>query len=117
MFRVRLLFILFALVGVCALAEGQDKGKEKDHEKEPATKMRGQLPQNWSKLGLTDEQKQRTYRIRNEYRTKIDALQKQIEELRDKERKELETVLTDAQKARLREILTNRTPGAKGESK
>jgi Spy/CpxP family protein refolding chaperone len=117
MFRVRLLFIVAALIGVCALAEGQDKAKEKDQEKEPATKMRGQLPRNWSKLGLTDEQKQKTYRIHNEYRMKIDALQKQIDELRDKERKELDNVLTDEQKRRLREILTNQTPGAKGESK
>jgi Spy/CpxP family protein refolding chaperone len=114
MFRARTLILLVALVGLCTTwAEGQDKASDK----EPPTKMRGQLPSNWSKLGLTDEQKQKTYRIRNEYRTKIDALQRQVEELRNKERKELETILTDAQKARLREILAGKTPGAKGDSK
>ena len=35
---------------------------------------------------------------------------KQMKDLKDQERKELEKVLTDAQKARLREIITSKSP-------
>jgi Spy/CpxP family protein refolding chaperone len=100
-----MLLVLFAMIALCsAWAAAQDKTKD-----QPG-KARGQLPQNWSKLGLNDEQKQKVYRVQNDYRPKIDELQKQITDLRDKERREMEAVLTDAQKARLREILTSKAP-------
>jgi hypothetical protein len=74
-------------------------------------KTRGSLPQDWSKLGLTDEQKQKAYSIETEYQSKIDALQQQIKTmqqqvntLEEQKRDELAKVLTDAQKARLKEF-------------
>jgi len=73
-------------------------------------KARGQLPANWSKLGLDDTQKEKVYKIQAEYRPKIEDLQKQLAEIRDKEKKDLEAVLTPAQKARLREILVGKAP-------
>jgi hypothetical protein len=79
-------------------------------KKEPAPKMRGQLPPNWAKLGLSDEQKQKVYEAQNKYRAKIDALKKQIAELQDQEKKDMEAVLTSAQKARLREIVSGKVP-------
>jgi Spy/CpxP family protein refolding chaperone len=69
-------------------------------------KLRGQLPMNWKKLGLTDEQVQQVYKIEGTYRAKIDDLKKQITDLQKMEKAELEKVLTPAQKDRLREILT-----------
>lgn len=114
MFRVRMLIVLVALVGLCTTWAG---GQEKAKEKEASAKMRGQLPQNWGRLGLTDEQKQRVYKIQNEYGTKIDALQKQIEELRTKMREERDNVLTDAQRARLREIASSKAPAEKSKEK
>jgi hypothetical protein len=60
MARLRVVILGIAFVGLCSpWVEGQDKAKEK----EPSTKMRGQLPPNWGKLGLTDEQKQKVYRV------------------------------------------------------
>ncbi len=110
MFRLRLLVLAVVLVVLSSpWVGGQDKAKEE----KPTTKMRGQLPQNWGKLGLSDEQKQKVYHIRGEYQTKIDALRKQLDDLREKERKELETVLTEAQKERLREIVAGKAPGGK----
>jgi Spy/CpxP family protein refolding chaperone len=110
MFRLRLLVVAVALVVVASpWVEGQDSTKPKD-AKEPAGKMRGQLPQNWGKLGLSEEQKQKIYEAQGKYRTKIDALQKQIADLRDQEKKDMEVVLTDAQKARLREIVSGKAP-------
>jgi hypothetical protein len=67
-----------------------------------------QLPANWSKLGLSDKQKAEIYAIEADYRVKIDDLQKQIAELRKKEKTALDAVLTDAQKARLKEILLDK---------
>ena len=84
MSRLRVVLLLFALVGLCSpWVEGQDKPRDK----EPAPRLRGQLPQSWGKLGLSDEQKQKVYKIQGEFRPKIDALQRQIAELRNQERK------------------------------
>ena len=89
MHRMRTLFVVFAVVALCgAWAEGQDKAKDQ--------KAKGQLPSNWGKLGLSEEQKQKVYRIRNDYSPKIDDLRKQITELQDKERRDMEGVLSDA---------------------
>jgi Spy/CpxP family protein refolding chaperone len=113
--RLRVVILGAAFVGLCSpWVEGQDKTKDKEP---PAGKMRGQLPQNWGKLSLTDEQKQKVYKVQGDYRPKIDALQRQISDLRDQERKELETVLTAAQKARLREIAAGKAPAEDKSSK
>ncbi|MBX7103102.1 MAG: hypothetical protein K1X57_03425 [Gemmataceae bacterium] len=76
---------------------GQDKGKAK-----------GQLPQGWSKLGLSDEQKQKIYEIQSKHKAKIDDLEKQIKEAREKMVKEETEVLTAAQKARLKEMFAEK---------
>jgi hypothetical protein len=93
-----------ALVGGGWLFGGDDK---KDQPK-----VKGTLPPNWSKLGLSEDQKQKIYSTRGDYRTKIEELRAQIRELEKKEKGELEKILTDAQKARLREIIAEKVPGA-----
>jgi Spy/CpxP family protein refolding chaperone len=113
-FRIAALAVGLFLVGGPWVA-GQDSKKE---TKDPAPKARGTLPQNWGKLGLTDEQKSKIYEAQGKYRAKIDALKKQMAELTDQEKKEMEAVLTDAQKARLREIIGGKAPAdTKTESK
>ncbi len=98
--RVLTAIVLSVLV-VGGLALAQEGGKAK-----------GTLPQHWSKLGLTDKQKQEVYSIQTEFRTKIEDLQRQIEKLRKEEQAALGKVLDDKQKARLREILIEKVPGA-----
>jgi TolA-binding protein len=66
------------------------------------------LPAGWGKLGLSDEQKDKIYAIEGEYKGQIDVLEKQIKELRHKEKLAMDEVLTDAQKARLKEILLDK---------
>jgi hypothetical protein len=83
-------------LGISSALLGQDKAQ--------VGKARGTLPQNWSKLGLNDEQKQKIYAAQAEYKGKIDELQKQIDDLKKKQRSAMEAVLTPAQKDRLREI-------------
>src|SRR5215204_5040750 len=85
-------------------------GDEPVRGREPAPKMRGQLPQNWGKLGLSDEQKQKVYEVQAKHRAKIEALERQMAELKDQQKKEMDGILTTAQKARLREILSGKVP-------
>ena len=69
------------------------------------TKAKGQLPQNWKQLGLTDDQTQKVYKVQTKYNEDIDKLKAQIEELKAKMTKERNEVLTAEQKKRLEDIL------------
>ncbi|MGL6073353.1 MAG: hypothetical protein ACRC8S_04220 [Fimbriiglobus sp.] len=98
---------------VCLLmggAIGQEKGEktektEKTKKEEPATKARGQLPQNWGQLGLTDTQKQDVYKIQNKYNDQIEKLEAEIVDLKKKMSEARNKVLTAEQKKRLEEII------------
>jgi Spy/CpxP family protein refolding chaperone len=109
MHRIVIAAMIAALIALGGLALAQDK-KE-------GPKLRGQLPPNWAKLGLTDVQKQQVYKVQSEYQTQIEALQAQIKDLQSKEKAELDKVLTADQKKRLREILDEKVPGAGGATK
>lgn len=69
---VVLLLVLFALGSVSLGQTAKD---------EP-TRFKGVLPQNWGKLGLSDEQKQKVYKVQNEYDQKIASLEKQLKDLK-----------------------------------
>jgi Spy/CpxP family protein refolding chaperone len=102
MLKVRLALCLGLLV-VLFMSGGFLVGDDKKpDDKDP--KAKGTLPTNWKKLGLDDSQIQKIYKIETNYRTKIDVLKQQIEDLRAEEKVEMEKVLTDAQKARLKEL-------------
>ena len=94
MSRLRL---LVGVLAVCVLAGGLLMGQDK---------TKGQLPPNWKKLGLSDEQKEKIYKIQGEFGEKIGALKKQLSQLQKEEKGQLMEVLTDANKARLRELAT-----------
>jgi len=83
-----------------------DKPAEK---KEEPKKERGQLPQNWKSLGLTDKQVQEIYKIQNKYGDEIDTLEAKIKDLKEKMSKERGEVLTSEQKKRLEEILKEKS--------
>lgn len=81
-------------------------------------KIKGTLPANWAKLGLTDDQKQKVYKVQADYKEKLADLEKQLKDLKDTEKAEMEKVLTDEQKKRLKEILDSKAPaGDKTEKK
>ena len=101
MSKVRVsLGVVFIVFLVGSLSLGQDK---KDT---PPAKAKGTLPANWKKLGLTDEQAQKVYKVRADYGDQISTLRQKITQLQSEERAELLKLLTDAQKARLKEIAT-----------
>ena len=80
-----------------------------DDKKDPPTRTDGMLPAGFNKLGLSEAQRQKVYDTLVEYRTQIEELKYQIRGLEIKEGEELQKILTDAQKARLREVLAERT--------
>jgi hypothetical protein len=96
--RVRLILVvaLFGLISAGTIV-GQEKGK-----------TRGQLPQGWAKLGLSDEQKQKIYDVQAKAKAKIEDLQKQIDAAKDQQRKDELAVLTDAQKKKLKDQLSEK---------
>lgn len=104
MMRLRV-FVCMCAVGLVCIGGSLGQDSKKD-----ATKSKGQLPAQWGKLGLTDEQKQKIYGVQATYRTKIQDLESQIKELRNKEKSEMTAVLTDAQKTKLRELLLGDAP-------
>ncbi|GBD35168.1 hypothetical protein HRbin36_00273 [bacterium HR36] len=80
--------LLAAVAGVC-LVLGAGVAQEK---------VTGRLPQGFGKLGLSEEQKQKIYKIQAEYEAKIQALRAQIKKLEEEERVQVFGVLTPQQK-------------------
>jgi hypothetical protein len=100
MIRTLTALALVVLVSsTCLLADDPPKKTEA-----PPPKAKGFLPKNFKALGITDSQKDAIYKVQSQYGAKIDALKAQIRELQQQEAKEIYAVLTDAQKARLKEI-------------
>lgn len=100
-----------SLLGLCLLmllgqpVIAQDK-KETDSKKptKPVFIPRGILPAGWGKIGLSPEQANKIREIRGINRARINALKKQIEEIRQEEIGQMAKFLTPAQIARLKEI-------------
>ena len=111
MTRVCLCFLmgcLFVMSGGLAGQEKKDDPKKKDEptkKDDPPVKAKGVLPMNWKKIGLTDEQVQKIYRIQTKYNDEIAALEAKIAELKTTKDKEMKGVLTADQKKRLEDIL------------
>lgn len=104
MFRVCACLLFGAVLTLSSGVEGQEPKKEQKKD-EPTAKYKGQLPANWKKLGLTDQQIQDVYKIQGKYNEEIDKLEAKIKEIKSAMDKERRTVLTAEQKKRLEEIL------------
>ena len=103
----KLRFALFAagLFFIGGGLVGQEAKKDSKEKESSTAKVKGQLPQNWAKLGLTDEQKKKVYAIDAKHDEEIDKLNEKIKELKEKKRKEQLEVLTSEQKKRLEALL------------
>ncbi len=116
MFHVRLSVFLVGLLVLTGGLAGQEKPEKKDDPKDAKkadtpTKVKGQLPQGWGKLGLSDDQKQKIYTIQAKYGEEIRMLEAQIKDLREKMRKEERAVLTPEQKKKLEEMAKSKAGG------
>jgi hypothetical protein len=92
------------ILGLSLLAVAPSSGQDKKTDKED-TKARAALPPHWKDLNLTAEQKQKVYKIHDEYKPKIDELEKRIKDLKAEEYVEKVKVLTDDQKKKLKDTI------------
>lgn len=113
MFRASVLALFAALLVLSGGTVGQD-AKSKEEPKKTVRKddspmrVKGVLPPNWKKLGLSDGQVQDIYRVQSKYGEELDKLEGKIKELKASRDKEMKAVLTADQKKRLDEILTGK---------
>jgi hypothetical protein len=73
-------------------------GKAKSTGKSTPPDPTHRVPPGYSKLGLTDQQREAIYKVQGKYYPQIQALEKQVDALRAKREAECEAVLTPAQK-------------------
>lgn len=99
--------IAFALLAGIVLTTSN--GLLSQDKKDPP-KVKGSLPQNWSKLDLSAEQKAAIYKVRAKFKSEIDKLEAMKRELQAEERQELIKVLTADQKKKLQEITLGEKP-------
>jgi len=62
------------------------------------------LPPNYAKIGLSEEQRKKIYDVQRKYDSQIDALEKQIADLKAKQTSEVEGVLTPEQQKALQAV-------------
>lgn len=106
--------VLALALGVTSHAWSQDSKSSKsgstktdskaDTTKEREGKARGVLPQYYRQIGLSEEQRQKVYKIQNEYSDKIDDLEKKIDALKAERNSRYLKELTKAQRDRLEEL-------------
>lgn len=100
------LWLSLSVVALLAIGQAWSFDDKKDSsDSKTGPRLRGQLPQNYRKLSLSEEQVQKIYKIQAEYDDKVRALEEQIKAMKAEEKKKIEGVLTPAQLARLKEIL------------
>jgi hypothetical protein len=104
-----LLVLSSGLIGQEKKEDPKKDDKKVDAKKDdPPAKLKGTLPQNWKKLGLTDTQVQEIYKVQSKYNEEISKLEAKIKELKSTRDKEERAILTPEQKKRLEEILTGK---------
>jgi hypothetical protein len=116
MYRVGFLALFTCMLVLSGGLVGQDKKedpKKDDPKKEakkedPPAKLKGVLPPNWEKLGLSDAQVQEVYKVQGKYNEEIAKLESKIKELKAAKEKDEKAVLTADQKKRLDDILTGK---------
>lgn len=104
---------MMILAGTWSLPAQESKSKSKSADTPKAKAKRTldpsrRVPNHFGQLGLSDEQRETIYKIQARHMPKIDALEKQIDELRAEMVKECENVLSATQK----QMLADRRAGA-----
>jgi Spy/CpxP family protein refolding chaperone len=96
---------MLKVIGATALTLallGLARSQEKPDDKKPAP----QLPAFYKKLNLTEEQKEKIFKIRADAKKKVDALALEIKKIWTKEKADNEAVLTPEQRKLLHALRT-----------
>ncbi|MDB5346191.1 MAG: hypothetical protein JWP89_4568 [Schlesneria sp.] len=105
---------IFACCSLVGLAQDGAKTAPKTaaakEEAKPNAKdgKKGRLPAQYGKLGLTDPQKTKIYTVQGKYEDQLDALEKQISDLKAKRDQEVEAVLTADQRKILKALVESK---------
>ncbi|MCX7666669.1 MAG: hypothetical protein N2112_14115 [Gemmataceae bacterium] len=114
--RLHLFSLLLLALGLGVLSfEGAIAQDKKDKTDKKAKQP--QLPPNFGKLGLSDEQKQKILKIDADYDAKIAELDAKIKELKAESKKKMYEVLTEEQKKKYLELVTPGAPPTPPEKK
>lgn len=87
--------------------EAKQSEKKAKADSSERRKARGRLPNYYGQIGLSEEQRTQIYGIQSKYRMQLQDLQKQINELRQKQDAEISAVLTKEQSAKLEKTLAD----------
>jgi hypothetical protein len=105
------------LLGSASTATAQERKTATKDDAKSETRLRGQLPANYRALGLSEEQRQKIYKLQNEFADKIKELEEQIEKVKADRNKAYVKVLTKAQQDRLLEIQKEKSGDDKSPAK
>lgn len=97
MYRICSVALLTLAVSLSLSASGGDKDKPAD-KSSTDKKVKSPLPAGFKDLGLSAKQKDDMHKIISDYKVKIDALTKQIADLKKQESIEVFKLLTDEQR-------------------
>ncbi len=97
--------LLIAFTTMAAWTQESGNKSTTDKAAVEEEKITGRLPNNYGKLGLSEKQRKSIYEKQSKFATEINALIRQVEELRAKRDAEVENVLTAEQKVKLKELL------------
>src|SRR5262245_49199824 len=92
-----------ALVAALALLSTHGVTGQDAKDKQP--KLKDTLPQGWSRLGLTDAQKERVYKLNADHKEAVDKLKDEIAKLDAKLVKDRLGVLNAEQRQKLRDAV------------
>lgn len=100
-FPVTVAFVLVALF-ICGVSPADDAPKKPQKSR---GKIVNRLPNNYGKIALDDTQRKKIYSIQTSYRSKMQALLRELEDLRSQQNLEIQSVLSVEQTAQLKTIL------------
>ena len=114
--------LIAGLSSFSTLAQDSKKATEKSSTTEkpasttPVVKKKSdqsrKVPDNFGKIGLSNEQRESIYKVRQSHQEKIASLKKQIDDIQAKEMAECEALLTDTQKKLLENLRAGSSRGA-----
>lgn len=84
-----------------SVAQDSDKNDKSTKRAGP----RGRLPANWTKLDISENQREKIYAIQKRARELIEPLQAQIDEIESRRDAEMLAVLSKEQREKLRQIM------------
>lgn len=97
--------LLFSAITLSALPFVNAQTKEDGAKTSPKTEQRrGPLPNNYGKIGMSDEQKEQAYKIQDEYDAKLEALKLEMKKLLAERDGKLMGLLTEGQRLRFQEL-------------